>query len=150
MESSKRSMSLPRKQPDKTNKDTSPLFVVHGFNVQPAGHMSKVADKWERFTKEGLKYYPIPVLWPCNQSNFIVRYSRDQEDPSQQAGKELKAMVDAIPNDLFPRKSVLMHSMGNHVVFNGACGVKDETGKVLDKAPDVEFENIFLAAAVSL
>lgn len=97
----------------------------------------------------GLKYYPIPVLWPCNESNFIVRYSRDQEDPSQRAGMELKNFVDAIPNDLFPRKSLLMHSMGNHVVFNGACGVKDEAGQVIDKAPDVQFENIFFVAAVS-
>ncbi len=135
---------------NKTNKDTSPLFVVHGFNVQPAGHMSNIANKWERFTDEDLKYYPIPVLWPCSESNFVFGYGKDQEDPSQRAGKELKAMVDAIPNDLFPRKSVLLHSMGNHVVFNGACGVKDEAGKVIDKAPDVEFENIFLAAAVSL
>ena len=40
--------------------------------------------------------------------------------------------------------------MGNHVVvFNGACGVKDETGQVIDKAPDVQFENIFFVAAVS-
>jgi len=78
-----------------------------------------------------------------------VRYSRDQEDPSQRAGLELKNFVNAIPNDLFPRKSLLMHSMGNHVVFNGACGVKDEAGQVVDKAPDVQFENIFFEAAVS-
>jgi esterase/lipase superfamily enzyme len=134
---------------NRTNKDTSPLFVVHGFNTQPAEHMTGVATKWPRFTDAGLNYYPIPVIWPCNDSNFIVRYSRDQEDPSQRAGKELTALVDAIPNDLFPRKSLLMHSMGNHVVFNGACGMKDQTGKVVDKAPDVEFDNIFLAAAVS-
>mmetsp|Transcript_16948 Transcript_16948/g.23921 ORF Transcript_16948/g.23921 Transcript_16948/m.23921 type:complete len:345 (+) Transcript_16948:35-1069(+) len=129
---------------NKTNKDTSPLFVVHGFNVQPAAAMSNIADKWKRFTDAGLKYYPVPVLWPCNEDGD---YATDQEGLSQRAGKELKAMVDAIPNDLFPRKSVLMHSMGNHVVFNGACGVKDETEKVIDKAPDVEFENIFLVAA---
>ena len=133
---------------NKTNKDTTPLFVVHGFNVQPSW-IEDLAKKWTRFTDAGLKYYPIPVLWPCNESNFIVRYSRDQEDPSQRAGLELKNFVDAIPNDLFPRKSLLMHSMGNHVVFNGACGVKDEAGQVVDKAPDVQFENIFFVAAVS-
>ena len=33
-----------------------------------------IASKWTRFTDAGLKYYPIPVLWPCNES-FIVRYS---------------------------------------------------------------------------
>ncbi len=135
---------------NKTNKDTSPLFVVHGFNNQPAKHLNNIADKWPRFTDAGLKYYPIPVLWPCaEESGYLTRYKRDQEDPSQRAGMELKAMVDAIPNDLFPSKSLLMHSMGNHVVFNGVCGPKDETGKVTDKAPNVEFDNIFLAAAVS-
>ncbi len=131
---------------NKTNKDTSPLFVVHGFNTEPSYHMSNVADKYSRFEDAGLKYYPIPVMWPCDGENegYLSRYRFDQGDPSQRAGKEMKAMVDAIPNDLFPRKSILMHSMGNHVVFNGACGVKDETGKVVDKGPDVEFENIFL------
>ncbi len=112
--------------------------------------MSNVADKWLNFTDAGLKYYPIPVLWPCNEKScFLSRYRFDQEFFSQRAGAEFKAIVDAIPNDLFPRKSLLMHSMGNHVVFNGACGGKDEEGKVVDKAPDVEFENIFVVAAVS-
>ncbi len=115
--------------------------------------MKNVATKYSRFEDAGLKYYPIPVMWPCDEKNegYFSKYRFDQGDPSQRAGQEMTSMVDAIPNDLFPRKSILMHSMGNHVVFNGACGVKDEKGKVIDKAPDVEFENIFLflVAAVS-
>jgi len=134
---------------NKTNKDTVPLFVVHGFNTEPSWHMFNVASKYSRFEEAGLKYYPIPVMWPCDgeSEKYMAKYLHDQGDPSQRAGKAMKAMVDAIPNDLFPRKSILTHSMGNHVVFNGACGVKDEEGKVIDKAPDVEFENIYLVAA---
>ncbi len=93
-------------------KDISPLFVVHGFYNQPAKHLNNIADKWPRFTDADLKHYPILILWPCTEeSGYISRYKKDQEDPSQRAGMELKAMVDANPNDLFPRKSLLMHSM---------------------------------------
>lgn len=65
----------------------------------------------------------------------------DQETNTIESGKALKAFVDNINNNkTFPRKSLLMHSMGNHVIFNGAC----KTG-----APDVQFDNIFMIAAVS-
>jgi len=128
---------------NETNKNASALFVVHGFNVQPASAMSNVASKFDRFKEAGLNYYPIPVIWPCNDKG---KYSEDQDDPSQKAGDQLRALVNGIDNKLFPRKSLLMHSMGNHVVFNGSCGFKKD-GKVVDSPPDVEFENIFMVAA---
>lgn len=126
-----------------TNKDASALFLVHGFNVQPASAMNSIASKWKRFVEAGLKYYPIPVIWPCNDGG---NYKEDQDDPSQKAGDQLKLFVDGIDNKLFPRKSLLMHSMGNHVVFDGSCGFKED-GTVVVCPPDVQFENIFMVAA---
>lgn len=61
---------------NKTNKDTVPLFVVHGFNTQPSEHMYNVANKYSRFEDAGLKYYPIPVMWPCEEESKSYR-SRD-------------------------------------------------------------------------
>lgn len=132
---------------NKTNKDTSALFIVHGFNVPPASAMNNVKDKWQRFTDKGLKYHPVPVIWPCNdEGNYMYRTA--QGDPAQSAGQDLRALVDGIPNDLFPRKSLLMHSMGNHVVFNGACGIKAETDEtVIVTSLGVQFENIFMVSA---
>ncbi len=67
-----------------TNKDTlSPLFVVHGFNVQPAGAMSTIADKWQRFTDAGLKYYSVPVLWPCNEDGTISTLQTKKVSPRE-------------------------------------------------------------------
>ena len=67
-------------------------------------------------------------------------YNKDaDEHDSQYSGKAFFDFVDKIPDETFPRKSLLMHSMGNHVVFDGAC---------LKGAPKVQFENIFMVAAV--
>lgn len=70
-----------------------------------------------------------------------MAYDKDQEVFSQEAGKLLNSFVDVVPDETFPRKSLMLHSMGNHVVFNGACGMKNP--------PQVQFENIFMVAAVS-
>lgn len=140
-----------------TNDETSPLFCVHGFNVQPNSVLEETSKVWERFENKnfgdkdkeyfqfkGLTYYPIPVIWPCNTDG---NYNVDQDKPSLGAGKHLRALVKGINNDLFPRKSLLMHSMGNHVVFDGACGTKDDSGAVIKTPPDVQFENIFMVSS---
>lgn len=123
----------------RTNESTSALFCVHGFNVQPGSLLRGLSEKyWGRFERNGLKYYPVPVLWACNEKG-LFGYKLDQGESAMKTGKGLKAFVDDIDNSSFPRKSLLMHSMGNHLVFDGACGS--------DKAPDADFENIFLVAA---
>lgn len=127
------------------DEDTTPLFCVHGYNVQPHDMLMKMSDVVEKFANEGGgHYYPIPVLWPCDSVNRwgpdkASSYGWDQEVFSQQAGNVLKQFVDTIDDGTFPRKSLMMHSMGNHVVFNGACGATN--------APKVQFENIFMVAA---
>ena len=125
--------------------DTTPLFCVHGFNVKPSSNLENFLDVREKFKNEkigGDLYYPVPILWPCSDGNAIFNYDKDQEGFSQEAGALFKTLADRIPDDTFPRKSLLMHSMGNHVVFNGACGAAS--------APQAQFENIFMVAAVSM
>jgi len=121
------------------SRNSTPLFCVHGFNVQPESSLGNFHKTfWKRFEDNGLKYYPIPVIWACNEKG-LLGYKLDQGTSAMKTGKGLKAFVDDIDSATFPRKSLLMHSMGNHVVFDGACGS--------EKAPDADFENIFMVAA---
>lgn len=115
----------------KFGKGCTPLFCVHGFNTEPGGHLDPIKEVLPKFKEYG-KYYPVPVLWPSEGG-----YTKDRGN-ARDAGKLLKVFVDLVPNTLFPRKSIMMHSMGNHVVFNGACG---------EGTPDVQFENIFMVGA---
>mmetsp|Transcript_13181 Transcript_13181/g.30755 ORF Transcript_13181/g.30755 Transcript_13181/m.30755 type:complete len:326 (+) Transcript_13181:214-1191(+) len=113
----------------------TPLFYLHGYFNPPSQVFADLEKACKKFKDNGCIYYPIPVLWPTQGG---IRYLSDQDGFSQEAGQLLKLLTDIIPNDLFERKSLMMHSMGNHVVFNGACGAGQ---------PDVEFENIFMVAA---
>ena len=121
--------------------DTTPLFCVHGFNFQPSDVLEDIEEVRERFEKGG-HYYPVPIMWPCSDGNALLNYDKDQEGFSQDSGALFEKLVEQIPYDTFPRKSLLIHSMGNHVVFNGSCGA--------ESAPQVQFENIFMVAAVSM
>ena len=112
----------------------TPLFIVHGFNVEPSATLSYPYGGF----KEDMAHYPVPVIWASQGSTLL--YLEDQNEDAIAAGKAMEALVNSIPNEAFPRKSLLMHSMGNHAIFNGACA---------DKAPDASFENIFMVAAVS-
>jgi len=123
-------------------KDATPLFCVHGFNVQPDYIMEKMVKDWKIFVDEGFKYFPVPVIWPCS-----MNYLGNQVNASLGAGKHLAALVNGVSSEHIPRKSLLMHSMGNHVVFDGACGMKDDKGMVIEKKPGVHFENIFMVSA---
>lgn len=67
-------------------------------------------------------------------------YFNGQKTEATTAADALSALVGTIPDHYFPKKSLLMHSMGNDVVFNGACA---------NGTPEVEFENIYMIAAVS-
>jgi hypothetical protein len=131
------------KELNQTNKKTSPLFCVHGFNVQPDDVLENMSKAYVRFNV-ALNYFPIPVVWPCNTEGD---YTTDQDMPSLGAGLHLNALVRGIDDNLFPRKSLLMHSMGNHVIFDGACGTKDDKNKVINSPPEIQFENIFMVAA---
>jgi len=117
------------------NNTSTPLFIVHGFNVEPSQALRHNYDIF----KEDMLYYPVPVLWAC-ESGGIFSYLGDHTGRSMRAGEAMKAFVQSIPNTTFPRKSLAMHSMGNHAIFNGACAIEK---------PDAEFENIFMVAAVS-
>lgn len=116
---------------------STPLFTVHGFNTQPAEVLGfdYIFDTKSRF-KDDAKLYPVPVMWAMEEGRSV--YGDTQGGDAFQASLALKALVDFIPNDTFPTKSLLCHSMGNHVVFNGACAVG---------TPDVQFDNIFMVAA---
>lgn len=113
----------------------TPLFSLHGFNVEPGEILESDYGVFGTTSTSDMSYYPVPVIW-ASEGNTLL-YTKDQGNAFA-AGLALQAFVDFIPNDIFPRKSLLLHSMGNHVVFNGAC---------LNKAPDVKFENIFMVAA---
>jgi hypothetical protein len=119
---------------DSSSTTSFPLFIVHGFNVEPSRSLEY---DYSNFRKD--IYYHIPVIWASEGNNLA--YYGDQGKNSINAGNAMKAFVEFIPNDTFSRKSLLMHSMGNHAVFNGACA----TG-----TPDVTFDNIFMVAAVSI
>ena len=41
-------------------------------------------------------------------------------------------------SDHFPKMEVVMHSMGNHLWFNGIC----------EAPPNIKFDNIYMVAAV--
>lgn len=120
-----------------------PMFCVHGYSVEPNSLFDKLNSKIERFV-QGKKYYPVPVIWPCRTNSYLGapgrNYEIDQTTTSQSAGALFKQLADLVPNDLWPKKALMTHSMGNHVVFNGACA---------EKTPDAKFDDIFMVAAVS-
>ena len=95
--------------------------------------------------KRVTEYYVIPVCWPSQ--GLYSGYNIDKDRYAMRAGKNLKNSLDNLSNDLFPRKSLMCHSMGNHLFFNALLG------KDLAMNPygaEVKFENIFLVAAVSI
>lgn len=103
-----------------------PLLCIHGFNVQPEGHMKtcrRVKDKFEKFTL-------IPVIWPSGGG--LMNYFSDR-GYSKGAGEALKNSMSKYAG-MFPRKSILAHSMGNRVFRHAAD-------------PKFRFDNIFMAAA---
>lgn len=120
-----------------------PIFCVHGFFVEPNALFNNLNPQIQRFV-DGKKYYPVPVLWPCRTNTYVGapgrNYEIDQTTTSQSAGVLFKQMADLVPNNLWPKKALMMHSMGNHVVFNGACAAG---------TPDATFDDIFMVAAVS-
>ncbi len=113
------------------------LFCVHGDSTEASEWMEEVAKARDSgFYKRN---YPVPVTWPLFSFSLFA-YFGNRNNNAKQAGQGLKNFVEIVDNELFPRKSLMMHSMGNHVVFNFAC--KDGT-------PNVTFDNIFMVAAVS-
>lgn len=143
---------------DNNPKGKIPMFIVHGFTIEVSKLLGSKADQLSRFDK-GAYYYPVPVMWSTDgnlnfgsfgdvvrevfdsvdgSSDKIQMYLDDQKTNAISAGKAMKSFVDLVDNDTFPRKSMIMHSMGNHVVFNGACA---------EETPDVQFDNIFMVAA---
>ena len=117
-----------------------PFFCVHGFSNQPNAVIDEIASRNDVF--ENSKYYPVFVVWPCSSifsEGGVIGYQPDSDTNTIESGEAFYDFVSKIPDDTFPRKSLMMHSMGNHVVFDGACFLG---------APEVQFENIFMVAAV--
>mmetsp|Transcript_15140 Transcript_15140/g.17920 ORF Transcript_15140/g.17920 Transcript_15140/m.17920 type:complete len:394 (+) Transcript_15140:75-1256(+) len=131
-------------------EEATPLFCVHGFNDQPDEILEQMVERWKIFAnkedefipKQGFKYLPVPVIWPCS-----ANYPEDLDNHSMGAGKHVAALVNRVSSEHIPRKSLLMHSMGNHVIFDGACGMKDDEGMVKEENFRVHFENIFMVSA---
>lgn len=135
-------------------KNAIPLFCVHGFNNEPSEIFDSFETRYkfpktyvqEIFAEKGGVYYPIPVLWPCHHLKSMFGYETVKADGKYEydkqealnAGDVLEKFTESISNDLFPEKALLAHSMGNHVVFDGGCE---------KKAPDVQFNDIYLVAA---
>jgi hypothetical protein len=122
-----------------TNK--TPLFCVHGYSTEPISVLSKAMERYE--VMENSKYYPVFVIWPCSgwfnsKKGTTTGYNKDSDIYAPNAGETFFDFVKQIPDNTFPRKSLMMHSMGNHVVFDGACYLG---------TPEAQFENIFLVAA---
>jgi len=104
-----------------------PLFCIHGFQVQPAGHLESVKHAAPMFNQG--KYTLVPVMWPSKQG--VVTY-RDSRETSSGAGGAFSTLKDGI--DSFPSSSLLAHSMGNRVLRYAAN-------------EGFKFDNIFMVAA---
>lgn len=108
-------------------KSGKPLLCIHGFNVQPESHLTTCCQHKDKFTKFTL----IPVIWPSKGG--VLNYFQDREGGSKCAGRALKKCLVEY-GGMFPRKSLLAHSMGNRMLRFAADS-------------KFEFDNIFMAAA---
>jgi len=104
-----------------------PLFCIHGFWVEPGGHLKDIAEKQKNFN-EG-RFMLVPVMWP-NKGG--IKYGRDRVKASPGAGEALRILKNEM--DSFPRKSLLCHSMGNNVLRHAADA-------------KFKFDNIFMASS---
>jgi len=103
-----------------------PLFCIHGFTVQPGGHLKNLNNlNKKKFTKG--KFILVPVIWPSSKFKYWV-----DRETSMRAGKAFAALKDRINS--FPSKSLLCHSMGNRVLRHAANA-------------KFKFDNIFMVAA---
>ena len=112
------------------------LFCVHGHNTEARKWLSSVTKvREDGFFK---KYYPVPVTWSLVGNLFAYDTNKQL---ALMAGRTMENFVSNVDDELFPRKSLMMHSLANHVVFNVACrhGI-----------PKVQFDNIFMVGAVSV
>jgi len=115
-------------------KETIPLFCIHGASVQINSKLDAAEEAVYNF-KEAGTYYPVPVIWP-NGTRNVLDYIPNQR-LSEEAGTLFRCFIECIPNGQFPRKSLMMHSMGNFLVHSGKDG----------NPLDVQFDNIFMVAA---
>lgn len=110
------------------------LFCVHGHNTEASEWMASVTEARDSgFFKRN---YLIPVTWPLRGQTTL--YGPNLFAHAPPAGQGMEDFVNKISNHLFPRKSLMTNSLGNHVVFNHACK---------DGIPDVQFDNIFMVGA---
>jgi len=115
-------------------KETIPLFCIHGF-LTPIHQMLERTEVAKGNFEEAGTYYPVPVIWP-NGTRNVLDYIPNQR-LSEEAGKLFRCFIECIPNGQFPRKSLMMLSMGNFLVHSGKDG----------NPLDVQFDNIFMVAA---
>lgn len=102
-----------------------PLLVIHGFRVQPQSILENCKKNMHKFKKFDL----IPVIWPTTGG---TRYQEDRGH-SMEAGTALWSSMTKFAG-MFPRKSLMAHSMGNRVLRHAA-------------AADFKFDNIFMVGA---
>lgn len=112
--------------------DGKPLFCVHGFNVEPYDALVESKQAYEDFDDDKI-FYLIPVLWASGGG--LTQYDDDKWVRSVNAGNALRKLFDGM-DETFPSKSILAHSMGNFVLYNGAI-----------EPINAHFDNIFHVAA---
>jgi esterase/lipase superfamily enzyme len=103
-----------------------PLLCIHGFNVQPEDHLATCKEARGKFKNFDL----LPVIWPS--TGGLTQYFGDR-GASKGAGVAFTKDLEKYAG-MFPRKSLLAHSMGNRVLRFSA----NEKFK---------FDNIFMVAA---
>jgi len=108
-----------------------PLFCIHGFSVQPRGHLKKIKEASVDLFNQG-KFMPIPVMWASEGGLAFPANYFDDRKTSPGAGNGFKSLKEAL--DSFPSKSLLAHSMGNRVLSYAADS-------------KFKFDNIFMVAA---
>ena len=108
-------------------ENKQPIFIAHGWN-SAIGNSMPLFDRFDN-----TNFYPVPVVWP-----YTVNYLHQQKVTALESGALLRKFFETENLDeVFPQKSLMMHSMGNHLFFNGVCS---------DNV-NVTFDDIFMVAA---
>ena len=113
-----------------TMDSTQQLFCIHGFNKGAKTHLEECQE-----AQNGLgEYNVIPVIWPGLGERRLLNYTDKRKTEALGAGRAFKTLSRYM--DIFPKKSLHAHSMGNRVLrfaANAGCN----------------FDNIFMVAPVS-
>ena len=116
---------------EQLDKEKKPLFHIHGFNELPTSFLTNMNGKKEDIDEFNL----VPICWPSLDLSIDPRNDQYSESRtlSENAGLAFQNLKDAM--EVFTRKSIMCHSMGNRVLRFAADS-------------SFTFDNIFMVAAV--